>query len=34
MSILAKAKIDEPKCNFGLYKHKSVDYKFTAVKYF
>ena len=34
MSILAKAKINEPKLHLGLSKHKSEDYKITAVKYY
>jgi hypothetical protein len=32
MSILAK--INEPKCNLDSSKHKSEDYKITAVKYY
>ena len=34
MSILAKAKINEPKLHLGSSKHKSEDYKITAVKYY
>jgi hypothetical protein len=30
MSISAKAKINEPKCNLDSSKHKSEDYKITA----
>ena len=34
MSILAKAKINEPKLYFSSSKHKSEDYKISAVKYY
>ena len=30
MSILAKAKINEPKLHLGSSKHKSEDYKISA----